>query len=45
MGQSNWASLMAIVNFNADVSNFGEFSDTGLKPINESNPAYKLGVI
>ncbi|HWW86114.1 MAG TPA: DUF4159 domain-containing protein, partial [Vicinamibacterales bacterium] len=36
--------LMAIVNFNTDVSNFWEFSGTGLKPISESNQAYKLGV-
>jgi hypothetical protein len=36
--------LMAIVNFNTDVSNFWEFSATGFKPIDESNEAYKLGV-
>jgi hypothetical protein len=36
--------LMAIVNFNTDVSNFWEFSGTGLRPIDESNEAYKLGV-
>jgi hypothetical protein len=36
--------LMAIVNLNTDVANFWEFSAQGLKPINESNQAYKLGV-
>lgn len=36
--------LMAIINFNTDVSNFWEFSGTGFKPIDESNQAYKLGV-
>ena len=36
--------LLAMVNFNTDVSNFWEFSATGLRPIDESNQAYKLGV-
>ncbi|HUC75688.1 MAG TPA: DUF4159 domain-containing protein [Vicinamibacterales bacterium] len=36
--------LLAMVNFNTDVSNYWEFSATGLKPIDESNQAYKLGV-
>jgi hypothetical protein len=36
--------LMVIVNFNTDISEFWEFSDVGLKPIAESNEAYKLGV-
>jgi hypothetical protein len=36
--------LIAMVNFNTDISNFWEFSATGLKPIDESNQAYKLGV-
>jgi hypothetical protein len=36
--------LMAMVNYNTDVSNFWEFSGTGLRPIDESNQAYKLGV-
>ena len=36
--------LMAVVNFNTDISNFWEFSGTGEKPIDESNRAYKLGV-
>jgi uncharacterized protein DUF4159 len=36
--------LMAIVNFNTDVSDFWEFSATGFRPIDESNQAYKLGV-
>ena len=36
--------LMVMVNFNTDISEFWEFSDVGLKPIAESNEAYKLGV-
>ncbi len=36
--------MMAMVNFNTDVSNFWEFSGTGFKAIDESNEAYKLGV-
>jgi hypothetical protein len=36
--------LMAIANFNTDVSEYWEFSPTGLRPIEEWNDAYKLGV-
>jgi hypothetical protein len=36
--------LLVMVNFNTDISEFWEFSDTDIKPINESNEAYKLGV-
>jgi Domain of unknown function (DUF4159) len=36
--------MMAIVNFNTDISNFWEFSGTGMTPVDESNEAYKLGV-
>ena len=36
--------LVAMVNFNTDVSNCREFSATGLRPIDEANQAYKLGV-
>ena len=36
--------LIAIANFNTDISNFWEFSATGMRPIDESNEAYKLGV-
>ena len=36
--------LMAIVNFNTDVSNFWEFSSNGYAPVDSSNEAYKLGV-
>jgi hypothetical protein len=35
--------MMAIVNYNTDVSDFWEFSATGFRPIHESNEAYKLG--
>ena len=36
--------LVAVINFNTDVSNFWEFSATGIAPVEESNQAYKLGV-
>jgi len=36
--------LIAIANYNTDVSNYWEFSATGLRPVDESNEAYKLGV-
>ena len=36
--------MMAIINYNTDISEFWEFSGTGLRPIDESNDAYKLGV-
>jgi hypothetical protein len=36
--------LMAVANFNTDVSDFWEFSATGFRPVDESNEAYKLGV-
>ena len=36
--------LMAIINYNTDISEFWEFSATGFMPIEESNDAYKLGV-
>jgi hypothetical protein len=36
--------LMVMINYNTDVSEFWEWSDTGFKPIDESNEAYKLGV-
>jgi hypothetical protein len=36
--------LMAIANYNTDISQFWEFSGRGYHPIDESNEAYKLGV-
>jgi hypothetical protein len=36
--------LMAIINFNTDISDFWEFSARGIYPVDESNEAYKLGV-
>jgi hypothetical protein len=36
--------LMVMINYNTDISEFWEWSATGLKPIDESNQAYKLGV-
>jgi hypothetical protein len=36
--------LMVFVNYNTDISEFWEWSDTGYKPIDENNEAYKIGV-
>ena len=36
--------LMVMINYNTDISEFWEWSDTGFKPIDESNEAYKIGV-
>lgn len=36
--------LMAVVNFNNDISEYWEFSDQGMFPMDASNEAYKLGV-
>jgi uncharacterized protein DUF4159 len=36
--------LQMIINYNTDVSQFWEWSGTGLRPIDDTNEAYKLGV-
>ena len=36
--------LQMIVNFNTDISQFWEWSGTGLRPIADTNESYKLGV-
>jgi hypothetical protein len=36
--------LEVIVNYNTDVSQFWEWSGRGLRPVDETNEAYKLGV-
>ena len=36
--------LLVIVNYNQDISEYWEWSDTGFVPIDLSNEAYKLGV-
>ncbi len=36
--------LMAIVNYNNDIGDYWEYSDTGWYPIDLSNEAYKLGI-
>jgi hypothetical protein len=36
--------LQIMVNYNTDVSQFWEWSGTGLRPIDDTNEAYKLGV-
>ena len=36
--------LMAIINYNTDVSQFWEWSGRGLRPFDQTNEAYKLAV-
>jgi Domain of unknown function (DUF4159) len=36
--------LQVMVNYNTDVSQFWEWSGTGLRPVDDTNEAYKLGV-
>jgi hypothetical protein len=36
--------LLAVINYNNDISEYWEFSDEGLFPLDASNEAYKLGV-
>jgi len=36
--------LMAIINYNTDISNFWEYSGTGFKPVDQANTAFELGV-
>jgi hypothetical protein len=35
---------MALLNVDADIAEYWEFSDRGMFPIDNSNTAYKLGV-
>ena len=35
---------MVIANYNGDIGEFWEWSDTGFAPIDLSNEAYKVGV-
>lgn len=36
--------LLAVVNYNNDIGDYWEYSDTGWMPVDVSNEAYKLGV-
>ena len=36
--------LMAVINYNNDISEYWEWSDEGFFPVDASNEAYKLGV-
>lgn len=36
--------LMAIANFNNDISEYWEFAPTGINPVFDTNEAYKLGI-
>ena len=36
--------LQMIINYNTDISQFWEWSGRGLRPVGDTNEAYKLGV-
>ena len=36
--------MLAVINYNNDISEYWEFSDTGMFPMQASNEAYKIGV-
>jgi len=36
--------MMAVINYNTDISQYWEWSGRGLRPFDETNEAYKLGV-
>lgn len=36
--------LMAVINYNNDISEYWEFSDVGMFPMEASNEAYKIGI-
>ena len=36
--------LLAVINYNNDISEYWEFSDEDMFPVNMSNDAYKLGI-
>ena len=36
--------LLMIVNYNTDISQYWEWSGRGLRPVDDTNEAYKLGV-
>ena len=36
--------LLMVVNYNTDISQYWEWSGRGLRPFDETNEAYKLGV-
>ena len=36
--------LMMVVNYNTDISQYWEWSGRGLRPFDDTNEAYKLGV-
>ena len=36
--------MLAIINYNNDIAEYWEWSDTGFLPIDFTNEAYKLGV-
>ena len=43
-GNDTTRRLMAIVNYNNDISEYWEYSGQGFAPVTDENEAYKLGV-
>jgi hypothetical protein len=43
-GRFTSVRLQMIINYNTDISQFWEWSGRGLRPIDETNETYKLGV-
>ena len=43
-GNDDRKRMMVMVNYNTDISEYWEFSDTGRQPISDSNEAFKIGV-
>ena len=44
-GRRSFAEVQQIIiNYNTDISQFWEWSGQGLRPIDQTNEAYKLGV-
>jgi hypothetical protein len=43
---TRWTYVLAsvVLNYNSDISQFWEWSGRGLRPIDDTNEAYKLGV-
>jgi hypothetical protein len=36
--------LLAIINYNTDISEYWEFSSSGFQPVSDTNQAYQIGV-
>ena len=43
-GNDDRKRMLVMVNYNTDISEYWEWSDTGYKPIDDNNEAFKIGV-